>query len=86
MKVIEIDTYNTNMTVSQATEKGQEYIEALDTSRMINMLIFKQTDNKTAKQISLILGEVRRFCNDIEHELFERNRKRILKEVSNDTR
>ncbi len=70
-KEIEIDLFTTKMTVSQATEKGKEFIEAVEIAQMINTLIFKQTDNKTSKQIGYILGDVRRFCNSLEHELLE---------------
>lgn len=50
-KEIELDVYHTTMTVAQATENGKKFMEALDTAHMINMLIYKQTDNKTRKQI-----------------------------------
>jgi len=70
-KEIEIDLFTTKMTVSQAVEKGKEFVEAVEIAQMINTLIFKQTDNKTSKQIGYILGDVRRFCNSLEHELLE---------------
>jgi hypothetical protein len=73
-KEIELDIYNIKMTVTQATEKGKEFMEAVETAQMINMLIFKQTDNKTSKQIGYILGDIRRFCNSLEHELLEQRR------------
>lgn len=75
-KEIEIDIFNTKMTVTQAVEIGKEFIEAVETTKMINMLIFKQTDNKTSKQIGYILGDIRRFCNALEHELLEKRLKK----------
>lgn len=77
-KEIEIDVFNTKMTVTQATEKGKEFVEAVEISKMINTLIFKQTNNKTSRQIGFILGDVRRFCNALDHELLEMKRE-ILK-------
>jgi len=76
-KEIELDVYNTKMTVAQAVEKGKEFMEANDSSHMINMLIYKQTDNKTFKQIAYILGDIRRFCNALEHELLEQKREQL---------
>ncbi len=78
-KKIELDIFNTKMTVAQAVVKGKEFIEAVEIAQMINILIFKQTDNKTSKQIGYILGDVRRFCNSIEHELLEVRRQKIMK-------
>lgn len=80
MKEIEIDIFSTKMTVTQATEKGKEFVEAAEIAQMINTLIFKQTDNKTSKQIGYILGDVRRFCNTLEHELLEMKREHFKKE------
>jgi len=76
-KEIELDLYNTKLTVAQATEKGKEFMEAIDIAHMINMLIFKQTDYKTTKQIYFILGDVRRFCNALEYELLEMRKERL---------
>jgi len=86
MEVIEIDTYITKATVAQATEKGLEFIEAIDTAKMINMMIFKQTDNKTGKQISVIIGEIRRFCNGLECELLQQKKNELVQKESNDRR
>ncbi len=78
-KEIEIDLFTTKMTVSQATERGKEFVEAGEISKMINTFIYKQTDYKTSKQTSFILGEVRRFCNVLEHELHEQRKEMLLK-------
>ena len=77
-KEIEIDIFTTKMTVSQAVERGREFVEANEISKMINIFIYKQTDNKTSKQISFVLGEVRRFCNVLEHELHEQKKEHLI--------
>lgn len=79
-KEIELDVYSTKITVSQAIEKGKEFTEAIDIAHMINMLIFKQTDNKTSKQITFILGDIRRFCAALEHEILEQRREESKKD------
>lgn len=78
MNEIEIDIFNEKMTVAQAVEIAKKFAEAKEISQMINSLIFTQTDNKTSWQINYILGDVKRFCNAMEHELLEMRRKAFL--------